>query len=64
MMIDIGLSFKLLESCYIKPDCLCMSLAVIFRTMLEGGGDQGWGLWVWGDSHGPVILLYILSTIW
>ena len=40
-----------------------MSLAVIFQTLLEAGGDQGSGQWVWGDSHCPVILLHILSTI-
>ena len=40
-----------------------MSLAVIFWTLLEGGGDQLRVLWVLGDRHGPVILLHILSTI-
>ena len=27
-----------------------MSLAVIFQTLLEGGGDQVWGLWGLGQQ--------------
>ena len=41
---------------------LCMSQAVIFRTLLEGVGIRG-GDGVWEDSHGPVIFLHILSTL-
>ena len=41
-----------------------MSLAVIFQTLLEGGRDQGWRMWVWGNNHCPVILLHTLNIIW